>query len=169
MKLITTPTDNLTWINSAFPVYNNLLDLQIHNRDVVMAEYMPASSSDTHNWSYKSGLDSLLNKEFIQASSRRSVNQTGFYFCADDAILDENLMHGTWKQANEKCKSILTPKICHDKNLKNRLTELSKVSEAMFIASAYNLGTKNVLNNNPDTTRNFEFDTFQDFGPVRGG
>ena len=109
-----------------------------------MAEYLLSSSTDSHNWSYKSDWNSLLQVESILGSSRRSVNQTGFYFCADDAMIDENVKLGTYQEAKKNCKDILTPRIC-DKRIKKRLTELRTVVLALSERGRINLGTRIVL------------------------
>ena len=144
---MTIAKDNLTWISSAFPQYNDLLDLQIHHRDHVLIEYSLSSSFDAKNWTYKSDMDPLLDMESIHGSGKRSANHTGFYFCANDVIMDKNLKYGTFQQANEKCKDILTPKICNNQTLKRELIELSTISEVISTVSTFNLGTRKVFNN----------------------
>ena len=136
-----TTIDNLTWTNSGFPQYRNLVDLQIHNRNSIMVEYVLSSSSDEQNWSYKVNLDSKLDISPF-GSGKRTVNQTGFYFCADEIITDENLKHGTFKQAREKCNAILTPKICNE-TVKDRLIKLRPVSSGYKVYS-FNSGPRKV-------------------------
>ena len=107
-----------------------------------MVEYVLSSSLDAQNWTYKT--DSDLDSESFRGSGKRTVNQTGFYFCANDIMIDENLQFGTFQEAEKNCENILTPKICNNRTVIEKLVKLSAISNRLSKMHSYNLVTRKV-------------------------
>ena len=102
---------DFVWYNDAFPMYNDLLVLFLDMSRTISAEYMATTSPE------KSPKNTLRNQV------------EGFYFCANDSLSQPNLKFGTYNKAKQHCSKILTPKICNNQLLVNRLTEIAVKSD----------------------------------------
>ena len=51
--------------------------------------------------------------------------QESLYFCADDEITIGNVKVGTFRSAEELCEKILTPRVCDDRILAEKIRNVT--------------------------------------------
>ena len=49
------------------------------------------------------------------------IEPEAYYFCDDDDVDGENIKYGTFRQATELCKTVMTPMICSNRTLSKTL------------------------------------------------
>ena len=109
---------DFVWTNNYFPVYNDIVVLYLGRDRHNHAEYMAVSGPRNHIWKYRDQLES--EKQNVNTSQLK-----GFYFCAEDSLSETSLKFGTFQQANRDCPKIMTPRICDNQYLVNKITNLA--------------------------------------------
>ena len=121
---------DLVWINDAFPIIDDLVVLFLGRRHDEDAIYRTFNGPRKNFWKYRDHLEAELS---VQPYVINTINSTinpvkGFFFCVEDSLSKSNLKFGTFSQAKDYCSKIMTPKICHNKTLVEKLTNLTQKS-----------------------------------------
>ena len=113
-----TVIDDLLWSSNTFPKYKDLLTLRMsltsHSNPVYWVETSPRRPRKVRE-SLSTGYMEVIDD-----------NRAGYYFCAEDPIIDEMLKLGTFTEARNQCPEIFTPQVCQDPTLTDRLLNLAR-------------------------------------------
>ena len=83
-------------------------------------QFLPETSPRKTNLKYKPVQDS------DEERFHKNDNRVGYYFCADELPVEQNLKLGTFTDAENNCSLILTPDVCNDKLLVDQLVESAR-------------------------------------------
>ena len=108
--------DDFVWVSNAYPQYRDTLVLLFGYNGETYPHFQPENSPRSGTFMYKLDSDQDHNID----------NRTGYYFCTDELPIEQNLKNGNFTEARSKCSSILTPKVCKDGPLIEKLTEIAR-------------------------------------------
>ena len=115
------PILDFVWINDAFPMINDLVVLYLGRERAEDAEYMTFTGPQKHSWRHEAHWINPINSSDISPVQ-------GFYFCTDDSISESSLKFGTFTEAKQSCSKIMTPNICNNQSLVDKLKSLTLIT-----------------------------------------
>ena len=89
--------------------------------------------------------------KFLTYNDSDIRTQKSLYFCSDDEITVGNIKVGTFRSAEEHCEKILTPRVCEDRTLAEKIHNVTLKAQK----SGYNTGFGTVFS----TTSSFGYES----------